>query len=262
MTSTTSPRLKGASNFRDFGGHRTANGQRVRSGVLYRSNDLHGLTEPDFAALRPLGIRLICDLRGNGERKCRPSRWPEDVAVERLLAERPAPSADEPAHFESEQMYLDSVDSARQVLIDLYGRLPMNSAITLRTLVTRLVDGELPVVVHCTAGKDRTGFLCAALQHALGVPRETILADYLLTNERLDLDEMVETLASLREAMPKLPTNLPRPVLDVINSVDTVYLEAAYASVAQRYGSMDGYLRDVGIDAALQQQLRERLLES
>ena len=181
-------RLSGAPNFRDFGGHRTLAGPAVRRGLLFRSDDLSNLTHGDLEALTPLSIRLICDLRGSVERDRRPSRWPESLSTERMIASL---SSDLRMGHGFHARFLESdpsADNAHAMMLETYRYLPRNGARGLRAILGRLAEGEVPALIHCTAGKDRTGFVCATLLSLLGVPREIIYADYLLTNERIDLD--------------------------------------------------------------------------
>ncbi len=255
-------RLIGAPNFRDLGGIPTRDGRRVRNGQIFRSDDLSRLTTDDFEILTPLAIRLICDLRGAIERTERPSRWPEALATERLHANL-SPDLQVGHGFHGALLQDDpSADNARLMMLETYRRLPKNSMAGIRSIFGRLAAGELPALIHCTAGKDRTGFICACLLHTLGASPETIMSDYLVTVSRLDLDMMAASIGGLLQQMLHLQKPLPRAALDVINSVVPEFLIAAFDAVDAQFGSMDQYLQAAGIDAALRLQLQDQLLET
>lgn len=255
-------RLIGAPNFRDLGGIPTQDGRRVRDGQIFRSDDLSRLTTDDFEILTPLAIRLICDLRGVIERTARPSRWPDALATERLHANL-SPDLQVGHGFHGALLQDDpSADNARLMMLETYRRLPKNSMDGIRAIFSRLADGEVPALIHCTAGKDRTGFICACLLHALGASRETIMSDYLVTVSRLDLDMMADSISGLLQQMLHLQNPLPRPALDVINTVVPEFLIAAFDSVEAQFGSMDQYLLAAGVDAPLRLRLQGELLET
>jgi protein-tyrosine phosphatase len=117
--------------------------------------------------------------------------------------------------------------------------------------------GNLPLLYHCSAGKDRTGWLSVILLTALGVDDDSIRADYLRTNDLADgVNESI--MGAMLVRRPSLDLEAIRPVLEARGS----YLDAAYDEVRTRYGDMDSYLRDaLGIDDAVRTGLRERLLE-
>lgn len=252
-------RLEGASNFRDFGGGVTAGGRRVRRGLLYRSERLSQLSDTDLERLLPLGIALVCDLRGERERKRNPSRWPPGYQPDQLVLDL---SADLRAGNEALRRLIEADPSprgARQVMIETYRMLPGNAAAGLRELFKRLGDGTGPVLIHCTAGKDRTGFICASILHALGVAYEDILADYLLSAERIDLEALAPTTAELLHSM--LGLHLDGEALAAVNGVAREYLDAAYAAASARFGSFDAYLEAAGLDGATRERLHVRLLK-
>lgn len=254
-------RLSGAPNFRDFGGYDTVDGRRVRRGQLFRSDDLSNLTHGDLEALTPLAIRLICDLRGSLERTRRPSRWPEGLTTERIVASL---STDLRMGHGFHARFLEdapTAENARLMMLETYRYLPRNGARGLQTIFSRLAAGEVPALIHCTAGKDRTGFICASLLSVLGVPRETIYADYLLTNERGNLDALAIRVAPLIEQMLEIKDPLPRVALDVVNGVAREYLDASFAAIDEEHGSLDAYLDTAGVDATMREALRGQLLE-
>jgi protein-tyrosine phosphatase len=251
--------LAGAPNFRDIGGHKTSDGMQVRYGVVFRSSELSRLSESDVAVLRGLGVRLVFDLRSDGERTHRPSRWPEGTATEHLAG---ALLTDIRAgHGKLRDILVEdpSRDGARRMMLESYRLMPARAAARLNQFLRRLAEGSTPAIIHCTAGKDRTGFLCACLLLALGVPKPTVYADYLLSAEHIDLDEMATTTYEVVAA--QLRVDASREMVDVINSVAVEYLDSSFASVDQEFGSLSAYFEHCGVDAELMRQLRERLLE-
>ncbi|MBV8188550.1 MAG: tyrosine-protein phosphatase [Alphaproteobacteria bacterium] len=239
--------LEGGSNFRDLGGYRTSSGQTVRRGAVFRSAHLGGLTDQDRAALARLGVRTIVDLRGVNEAAETPH------AVEGIECRIVG------AHIEPQMgdKIRNAIDDGRatphlmmQFLQDHYRDYPRRCAPGFRTLFTTLSDGaHRPLVFHCTAGKDRTGFASALLLTLLGVPWETVVEDYLHTNQvwtghvgrypELDLD----TRAAIIEARQP-------------------YLEAAFEVVHAEHGGPEGFAeRALGLDEMSRERLRAELLE-
>jgi protein-tyrosine phosphatase len=240
--------LQGGSNFRDLGGYRTSDGRQVRRHTVFRSAHLGSLTEADRAQLGRLGVRTIVDLRGVNEAAETPH------AIEGLGARIVG------AHIEpgvGERIRSAVADGSAtpylmmQFLTDHYRDYPRRCAPGFRTLFATLSDGtHRPLVFHCTAGKDRTGFASALLLTLLGVPWDTVLEDYLRTNElwvghvgrypELDID----TRAAIIEAR-------------------TPYLEAAFEVVRADFGGPEGFARTaLGLDSDALRQLKADLLES
>jgi protein-tyrosine phosphatase len=254
----TEYRLEGAPNFRDLGGLPVAGG-RIRPGRLFRSDRLSSLTERDLALLGELDLRLVCDVRSAGERERHPNRLPDGHRAEAMLL-------DISADLRGDQMLIDILSDdptaagARRMMIETYRRLPAAFAPCLGRLVARLCAGDcLPAVIHCTAGKDRTGFVVAMLLLALGASRETVFSDYILTDRRQDTparEGSVARLIALRLGFPTEPE-----VARAIVTVCEEYLETALATIAGRYGGVDAYLSQAGIDDAHRRRLAELLVE-
>lgn len=260
----TQPRvfdLPGSCNLRDFGGYDTTDGRRVRAGRLLRSGVLHKLTPAAVAELRAMDVRAVCDLRRAEERRlhpnpvfgdaCRTFEW--DSAVEsspireRSFAESP------------------SLEDARRAMVGMYERLPYLLQPRLAGAFAAIAHaGEGAALIHCSAGKDRTGVAVALVLEVLGVPRETIVADYVYTNEATDLAAQLlgdgapgAGLAATAAPILALPTLARTAVLEAHPS----YLAAAFAAIDARHGSVERYLREeLQLDAALPAELRRRLL--
>lgn len=240
-------KLQGGSNFRDLGGYATADGRTVRRGTVFRSAHLGGLTDEDRRALTGVGVRTIVDLRGVAEAAETPHLI-EGLAC-RVVGAHIEPGVGDKIRG----AVADGTANPHlmmQFLTDHYRDYPRRCAPGFRTLFATLGDGEhRPLVFHCTAGKDRTGFASALLLTLLGVPWETVMEDYLRTNElwtghigrypELDID----TRAAIIEA--RMP-----------------YLEAAFEVVRGDFGSPEAFAgKALGLDAGALERLRADLLE-
>ncbi len=252
------PAFEAIENFRDFGGY-PAGDRRLKTGLLFRSAHHARATDADLARLAALGLALVVDLRRTNEREKDPCRrWPGFAAqvIENDIGQE---HADEwhvflqasdlsPRSFlEYMREYYRAAPFARRH-VDLYSRY-------FRALAE--VDG--PVLVHCAAGKDRTGVLCALTQHLAGVHDDDILHDYLLTN---DAERLAKRLPVVREAIVQVTGRAPsdEAVLTAMG-VQAEYLEQAFGAMRSACGSVEGYLEAaLGLDEALRERLRERLL--
>jgi protein-tyrosine phosphatase len=231
--------LEGAQNLRDIGGYRTVDGRRVKWGMIYRSADLSKLTASDLAALNDLNVHTVFDLRSTSERHSAPDAFTGHSATVSLdysidthnvvAALSSAPTA----------------ESVRKAMATMYPVLLNTLQPEFRQLFTELLEGPAATLYHCTAGKDRTGLATALILSALGVPRETIYADYLMSN-RFYHPANAPAMGGLS---PELAATL--------KAVDESYLRAAFDAIDAQYGSVDGYLdRALGVDAAKIARLR------
>jgi protein-tyrosine phosphatase len=251
--------LSGLKVFRDLGGTLTADGRRVRSGRIFRSGDLSVLTAADLDKLRTLGIRLVCDLRSEFERSARPSQWPEDLQTEWLVAGLLDVRS---GQFDLRRMLVEDPTPAgvRRMMLATYEALPAAAAPLLPQLFERLARNQLPALIHCSAGKDRTGFICACIQHALGVDRETIFRDYLAVREHLAADAMASRIAERLRAM--VGDAAAERMVKVLADVDAEYLRAAISRIEHEHGSMGAYLRAAGLTSERERDVRQYLLQA
>lgn len=254
---TRTPMLTSAPNFRDLGGYRAANGLRVREGLLYRSEHLGSLSDADVAKVRELGIGLVCDIRSEHERRCTPNRlptdsiptWHLDVSVD--LRAGHAAVAQSLIGNPTEQGAMES-------MLVSYRLFPRAFEKHLARLFEHLLtDTSAPLVFHCTAGKDRTGFVSAMLLLALGVSHEDVLEDYLLTRQYW-FGERAE--ASLSAAISDMIGQPSPAVVRALTIVSPDYLDAAYNAITADYGSIEQYLMRAGLDPQRRGALQARLL--
>ncbi|MEM7250027.1 MAG: tyrosine-protein phosphatase [Pseudomonadota bacterium] len=238
--------LDGPSNFRDLGGSRGLDGRIVRRGRLYRSDALHRLSDKDIDQLRSLEIRAVFDLRYGEERGRDVTPRPPDapyVVHEVGLAKKPGES-----FVDSFQGGVTHRDDARGYMSQNYSQYPILYREALASVVQFLINGDGNAVFHCTAGKDRTGYIAAMVLSALGVSREDIMVDYLRTNRWWDPAERV-------------PTDIPWDVVEPIFSAREEYLETMFVTIDQDHGGVDTYLREtVGIGPTLLASLRSTML--
>ena len=249
--------MEGTPNFRDFGGYATEQGRRVRWGKLFRSGQLSTLTERDLDLMSELDIDLICDFRRLDEQENEPSRLP---------GKRTPRTASLPITPGSNAAFFEEAGAAdfegRQSMFDFMVRINEDFALAQTETYSRmfaelLAIDDASVLVHCAAGKDRTGFAAAIILLALGVSRDQVMADYLLTQEFFSPDAEIERLKR-KYGMEALPCEAVRPMLEV----QPDYLAKALDSIDQHYPSLDDYLSDaLGVGSAERDELYRRYLD-
>lgn len=243
--------LSSGVNFRDVGGYRTAGGRSVRWGRVYRSGSLAELSDDAVAYLDRLGLRLSCDLRSTEEVQTRPDRLPATTAA----LHRPVVA--EVNRLRRIITLLRLRHRVQELLLNVYTvMIDQNGPIFAEFVRLAADEANLPLVVHCTAGKDRTGLAVGLLLLALGVPEETVIADYTLSNQAFDV-----LAGRMKSEMERLyafgfgETQL-RPLL----LAEARTLQGALAHLRRRYGSVEEYLQRSGLGEGTLGQLRETLL--
>ena len=242
--------LHGGCNFRDIGGYPTQGGATVRWGRVYRAGVLSYFTDRDHPTLHDLDVRAICDLRRAEEREREPSAWP---AAEHR--QRPAHLHwDDGSNMPTIRAFAANRPATAagmfDAMIDLYRALPTWMAGRIGGLFGCIATGSVPLVVHCAAGKDRTGVAIAVLLCALDVSRPTAIEDYLLTNEAGDFEQFLRTredtqfgLTDIHHPLLSMPDDIRR----VLFSAHPDFLQAAFESI-DALGGIDAYLeKTVGV---------------
>jgi protein-tyrosine phosphatase len=256
-------RLLGAPNFRAIDALPAAGGRRLKRLRLFRSDALHRLGEDDLVRLRSLHIDTVLDLRRIDERETAPNRWPHDMQpVTRVFDAAPELQAVRAGGWH-ESLNDPSFDAerARLWMIDTYARMPAALAPAVSAAITHACTPQTsatPLLVHCTAGKDRTGFVCAMVLAAVGVPRESIMADYLESRVRRPPAEMAEVLLAYH-GIERTPRK--RSALEVITSVQNDFLMTSFKTVERDYGSIEAYLSACGLGADKRDALHAALLD-
>lgn len=254
--------LEGAHNFRDIGGYKTKDGKTVKWGQIYRSDKLSELTDDDYAELTNRNIQQVIDFRSDGERLTAQTDWRgEDVPD--IIELSIGGSAAGWSNKLGKQLRSGDFTGAdiRATFIDMYGAIPLDNTAQYRDMFDLLVDTDnRPVVIHCTSGKDRTGIGTVLILSALGVPRDTIITDFLLTNETIDLERTALNVAAQFSRNRETP--LDAEDLKPLIGVELGYIEAYFTIVEEEYGSVDNYLRH-GLDLTAEEQasLKTQLLQ-
>jgi protein-tyrosine phosphatase len=248
--------LDGSHNFRSVADWRARDGRRVTHGKLFRADGLDQLSDADQARLAGLGLSHVFDLRSLSEIERAPSRWPSGMAPRIWTGAESAAEAD--------IMQLMQRDAAtgrdfHAAMCQVYARFPNDLAKAFASVAATLLDDPDcdATLIHCAAGKDRTGFTVAMLLHAIGIERDDVMADYLLSNasfdvarERFDIDGRLSSLEA----------RAPGAVAALVG-VDADYLHAAEKRMEQDFGSIDNWLeQSAGLSAGRRDLLAARLL--
>jgi len=250
--------LEGAYNFRDLGGYPTGDGRRVRWRRLFRSGTLSRLTPADQRVLAELQVRTICDLRSSRERLQEPSNWMPDRS--RRLSWDYELEGD--AVMGAFRVGAPTPERVREAITEFYLSAPERFADRLGSILRLMATDAAPLIVHCTAGKDRTGFVAAILLRALGVAESEVLCDYALTDRVVDYEELYRTGVFQQTGAWAFLSQLPSEVRAPLLASEPAYLQAMLRRLDERYGSFARYLHErLGVDAAMLGTLRDLYLE-
>ncbi len=235
--------LQGTPNFRDFGGYNTADGKQVKWGYLFRSGQLSELSDRDIDLLATLELDLICDFRREEEQVSDPSRLPQSRAPK--VASLPIiPGSNSRFFEEAAKQGEGQVNFNRQAMFDFMVEINRDFAEGQRDTYARMFREILDLedarfLVHCAAGKDRTGFAAALVLLALGVPREIVMRDYMLTGRFFSPETQMQRLQR-KYGMEHVDADAVRPMLEVHED----YLARGLASIEENYGSIERYLQE------------------
>jgi protein-tyrosine phosphatase len=249
----------GAGNFRSLGGLLTRDGRRLRPHFLMRSDRLAHLTPAGWEQLATTGLATICDLRSGVECAEHPNQVPAILGIEEVACEV---DNDLRGNRTLRELLIAQPSSAgaEALMIEIYRRLPQQAAPALRRIVDRLLGGGAPLLIHCTAGKDRTGFTIAILLHALGVAQDEIERDYLASSTWLHASTHRESM-TMGWLGKIVPADALDGVCEALLGARITYLRAALDAIARDFGSVERYLDvAVGVDAAKRERLRDLAL--
>ena len=251
--------LAGARNLRDLGGYSTIDGRQIKKGMLYRSDHPKRVRKRHVEAVVALGVKTVYDLRSAKELERDPPRLLEVTTLEVV-------------HLPVDCELIDPYAVARRILkgdveegdfqglmLECYRNYVLNYTSEWSSLLRNMAEpGGLPGIIHCTYGRDRTGVSVAIVLRSLGVPEETVLEDYLLSNTFWESE--ASRLSCFASCASFFRT--PRSEVRALMEVRPEYLEAAFAAIDEKYGSFEGYLQEgLGIDDATLERLRSALLE-
>ncbi len=231
-------------NFRDFGGWETADGASIARGRLFRSASFHDATDTDIEKLNAMDLRFLVDLRRPEERAHEPSKW-QNESCRVIFNDEGADGAPAlPPHLIALLQSDLTPGATREYMLSLYREIPFDPRLIrlYRDWFAELGAGGAGVV-HCAAGKDRTGVICALTLTALGVDEEAVFADYEFTNRAVDLEKRMPKIQARMEE--RLGRKLDPAALKPMLGVEIDYLCETLRAIDARYGSVDAYLADV-----------------
>ena len=254
----TPDRPAGSPAFRDLGGAPAADDRRLAHGKLYRADAMTQVDDEDRTGVSRLGLRLVCDLRGAAEREREPClTWLEPM-TRRLHVDVSAGLATATAESVELLRRGPNPAAAATMMRTTYEQLPGSAGPVLGQLFDALAHGAWPLLVHCTAGKDRTGFVVAMILSALGTPREFVFEDYLRGSGR---DPLLHDQPSGRLLETMLGRRLEPGEARWVHGVHRDYLAAAFATIEREWGSPEAYLeRAAGLDASRRDAIRSHVL--
>jgi protein-tyrosine phosphatase len=247
--------LAQGSNFRDIGGYAAADGKHVRWGLIYRSGAQPMLTADDVAQLHAIGLSQLVDLRSKEERSLAPTAI-DGVPYTAI-------------GYSMADMFGQGGAGAMRNGTELYRRFPQAFAPQLKVIFADLRDHHAPIAYNCSAGQDRTGFATAMILSALGVPRETIYADYALSTayrrpefEMPKIDPALHPNDPAVQLFARAQAQGPRKPQPLVEADGQPFLKGAFDEIDAKWGSVDAYLRQVvGLTDADLAALRQDYLE-
>lgn len=234
--------IKKVYNFRSVGNIKNKDGRILKEGKLYRSANLFKLKPESFKTIKELGIMEIIDLRNSKEIAQKPDRLPEGIVYKNESA------------FEDEGDQLNQArklvlkgkvngNDAEKRMLDFYRNYVTEHPEVIRKIVTEILESDTPILYHCTAGKDRTGIITALVLTVLRFDQETVVNDYLLSNNYRQ--KLVEKRLRLARNLHFIYPKLDIRVLEKLSWVETAYLDAAFNEINKKYGSTDQYIQKV-----------------
>ncbi|MFO6448594.1 tyrosine-protein phosphatase [Erythrobacter sp. NE805] len=249
---------EGIHNLRDYGGHAVAGGGRVRTGLLLRSGQHIEASDRDLELVHALDIRTVIDLRGTSEREGFPCRRHPAFAAQVIAYD--GETSNSPPHEGGGGQVVMTPQKARERMLAVYTRMPVNPAMiwVFREYFRALGEHEGASLVHCFAGKDRTGIAASLLLHVLGVHRDDYTAEFLRTND-------APTRAILeRQSLPRMEAHYGKMDPEALHNLMGVlpeYIDTYIAEVTREHGSLDAYCETIlGVDGARKERLRARFV--
>lgn len=241
-------------NFRDIGGFITNDGRVMKKGVLFRSDELSRLSVKDIDVFNHLKIKLICDLRTDQERKSKPSKFSSGHTI-KVMNISIQDRGQEFTRFEFFKFLVSNSTSINfeTIMKDMYYNMAFVNNSKINEVITLLSEQDhLPALIHCTGGKDRTGFISALIQLMVGVPYHKVMEEYLYSNHLIEpkmkkAEKMIRWMSLFQVSSERI-----KPMLEVRRE----YLDDIYKEIINQYGDIETYLCD---GCSIKQQSISRL---
>ena len=224
-------------NFRDIGGYKSSDGRVVKEGLFFRSANLVNLSKNDLQMLKDLNIKTIFDFRDESEILSSPSDIVENINYIRIPA-MPQLKSNIAQLGSIKEMMENMFDknNAFELLKEAYYNLPVNNPAYKELVKLMQNDSNLPILMHCTAGKDRTGVGSAIILMILGVNRSSIVEDYLKSNQSAK-----DSINEILSVQPELK-NVPKDKLKYIFGVNETYINEVFKRIDTDFDSTEDYL--------------------
>ncbi|KPF93550.1 protein tyrosine phosphatase [Novosphingobium sp. AAP83] len=254
--------MKGIHNFRDFGGY-GARGGKLRRGMLWRSGQHCDASPDDLALVHRVGIRTVIDLRGDSERASYPCLRHDAFGGEVLFHPGETSGGHGKAVHEHAAFNVRTAQEAHGAMLRIYTTLPFQPVLvgTYRLYMQALAERDSPSLLHCLAGKDRTGVGAALVHKLLGVHHDDIADDYLLTNTAGDPEARIA--AGAQHVRAGFGPTMEDAALRVLMGVDAAFLDRSFGTMTERHGSVEAYARDVlGVTPQMVEAMEQRLVEA
>jgi len=243
-------------NFRSLGEIQNKEGKTIKSDFFYRSGHLGKLRKKSFAALEERGIVKVIDLRTTKEAEDKKDKLPASVQYIHL----PAFEDKEDQLTQARKLVLKGKvkqEDAENRMLEFYRTYLTENPTVIREIIQEILNSDEPILFHCTAGKDRTGMIAMLLFEILGFDRSSIEQEYLLSNNQREkvINKRLKTANRLHFIFPKMDLS----ILEKLSWIELAYLNEAYKSVSDKYGSMDQYIEEaLGISSEQRENYRLR----
>ncbi len=251
--------LDAVNNFRDYGGYAAHGGGRVKRGLLWRSGQHVEASDADLEIIAGLNLMTVADLRGDSERTLNPCRRHANFTGQVLVCD--GETAALASHVDAGAGVVTEAD-AREAMCRLYTGMPYRPNLigVYQRYFAALAAGEAASLIHCFAGKDRTGVAVALTHHVLGVHPDDAMADYLLTNAAMAGREFRGRTSS-SDAEKARYERMDEAASRALRGVSPEFLQAAFAAMTASHGSIDGYLAEVlGVDTPMRERIRAEFI--
>ena len=252
--------IDGVANFRDFGGYSSVGGKRVKSETLFRSGQFNSLSDIGRNQLAAFAPKAVIDLRKDNERARQPSQF-GDLKIKKIENNMFAKSEPKiPAHLQFLKDNDPNSSMVENYMIEMSRELAFlqDHKLMFKAAFDALAQDDVPLVIHCTAGKDRTGTLCALILKALDVHDDDVKQDYLLTNQTPNLDEIIVNYA--QKIAPIIGKEISPEIMRPLGIVSEKYLDAILGEIKLRHENVQNYLFDIGVKPSQIDNIKANLL--